>query len=157
MQEQETTNGQPTPDPITETFTVEIGEVISTEEPPEPDYSTHPTMPLGKPPKRYFRLNYWFLVTILLLLFLAGEHLPAFLALASKTFFPHTATVTIFPTRKTLTATYQFLAVTGTADQNQQQIPSRILMFVSPTQSARMQTTGVGYTPPTQATGTISF
>src|SRR5579862_892271 len=114
MQEQETTN---TPDPVTETFTVQIGEVISTEEPPEPDYSTRPTMPLGKPPKRYFRLNYWFLVTILLLLFLIGEHLPALVSSVAKTFFPHTATVTIFPTRKTLTATYQFLAVTGTADQ----------------------------------------
>ena len=72
MQEQETANGQSTPDPITETFTVRIGEVLSTEEPPQEDETPYPTMPLGKASKRYFRLNYWFLVTILLLLLFIG-------------------------------------------------------------------------------------
>lgn len=130
--------------------------VTGTEPAEEPHIEDMPTIPLV-PPKRYFRLNWWSVIALALLLILVGEHgVPLAVSLANSYFHP-TTTVTIFPTSKKLTETYHFLAVTGTADQSQQQIPSRLLSFTTPTKTETINTTGVGHTPPVQATGSITF
>jgi hypothetical protein len=134
-------------------------EVTSTDPPAEPDISKHPTIPLAPltPPKRYFHLNWWSIVALALFLLLVGEHtIPLVWPLVDSYFHPK-ATVTIFPTQKTVSETYTFLAVTGTPDQARNQIPSRILSFTTPTKTETIKTTGIGYTPAVQATGEITF
>src|SRR5437879_2999932 len=67
--------------------------VIGTEPPDEPHISDNPTMPL-MPAKRYFRLNWWSIAALLLLLILAGEHVPTLITFLAQTYFHPTATVT---------------------------------------------------------------
>ncbi len=154
---------QPTTDPLGTPHIVEgdlaASEVTGTEEPAEPDISKHPTIPLAPltPAKRYFQLNWWSVIALALLLILIGEHTAPFVWPLIDSFLHPKATVTIFSTQKQLSKTYAYLAVTGTADPSQNQIPSRLLSFTSPTQSATITTTGVGYTPAIKATGEITF
>ncbi len=143
------------PDPVVE-GSVAASDIVSTEPPDEPHISEFPTMPLV-PPKRYFRLNWWSIIALALLFLLAGEHgLPLVLSLVNTYLHP-TATVTLFPTQKEMSQTYSFLAVTGTADPVQKQVSSRLLTFTTPTQTETIKTTGIGYTQPVQAQGTITF
>jgi hypothetical protein len=157
---------QPTTDPLGTPPIVEsdLAEsvVTSTEPPVEPDISKHPTVPLAQleppiPTKRYFQVNWWSVVAIALSLVLIGEHLTPLLWPLIDGYFHPKATVTLFPTQKTVSETYTFLAVTGTADQARGQIPSRLLTFTTPTKTAAIQTTGVGYTPAIKARGQITF
>jgi hypothetical protein len=135
---------------------ITASEIVSTDPPPEPDISTHPTVPLT-PPKRYFQVNWWSITALALLLVLIGEHLAPFVWPLVDNYLHPKATVTLFPTRKTLSQTYTFLAVTGTADQSRNQIPSRVLAFTTPTQSEMITTTGIGYIPAVQAKGTVTL
>jgi hypothetical protein len=144
--------------PIIES-TIAESEVTSTDIPEEPDISKHPTVPLAplSAPKRYFRVNWWFIVALVFLLILIGEHtIPFFLPIVDAYLHPK-ARVTIFPTQKRLSQTYSYLVVTGTADQNRSQIPSRVLSFITPTKSETINTTGIGYTPAIQAHGAITL
>lgn len=128
-------------------------DIVSTDPPKEEDISKHPTIPLTSP-KRYFKVNWWSLATVALVLLLIGEHaIPLVLPLIDSYF--HRATVTIFPTSKQVSFTYSYLIVTGTTDQNQ--ISSRMISFTSPIKSGSIQTTGIGYTPAIQAHGYITF
>ncbi len=113
-------------------------------------------MPLV-PPKREFHFNWWSVVALALLSILAVEHVPTLIVSLVNTYLHPTATVTLFPAHKELTTTYTFLAVTGTVDQERQQIPSRILSFTIPTKSEIIKTTGTAQTPPTQAQGSVTF
>ncbi len=159
-------NHTPTTDPlgvppIVES-TIAASEVTKTDPLDEPDISKHPTVPLAQLeppvlPKQYFQLDWWRIAAIVLALVLIGEHLTPLLWPLIDGYLHPKATVTIFPAQKTVQETYTFLAVTGTADQTRQQIPSRIISFTTPTKSATIQTTGVAYTPATQATGEITF
>ncbi len=130
--------------------------VTGTEEPEASPISDDPTVPLA-PPQRYFQVNWWSIVALFLLLILAGEHIPTLMMFLAQTYFRPTATVTLFPTQKRMSQAYTFLAVTGTADPGQQQIPSRLLSFTTPTTTETITTTGVGHTPPVQATGSVTL
>ncbi len=134
-------------------------EVTSTEQPEESDISKHPTVPLTPltPPKRYFQLNWWSVVALALTLILIGEHTAPLAWPLIDSYLHPKATVTIFPTQKAVSETYTFLAVTGTADQSRNQIPSRHISSTTPTQSATITTTGIGYTPAIKAHGAITF
>ncbi len=157
---------QPTTDPFGTPPIVEsnlaASEVTSTDPPEEPDIAKHPTVPLAhleppEPAKRYFQLDWWSVVAIALSLVLIGEHTIPFVWPLVDSYFHPKATITIFPTQKTVNETYTFLAVTGTADQSRNQIPSRLLTFTTPTKSETITTTGIGYTPAIKAHGTITF
>src|SRR6266851_5725396 len=118
--------------PIIES-TIAASEVTSTEPPAEPDISKHPTVPLKPliPPKRYFRVNWWSIVALALLLILIGEHTaPSLISLVDGYLRPK-ATVTLFPTQKRMSRSYSYLVVTGTADPSHGQIPSRVLSFTT--------------------------
>ena len=94
--------------------------------------------------------------------------LPMVLALLVIGFFAYqpimnlivvpTATVTITPTSQDLSTTYTITAVTRTPDPAQHQVQARLLYSAS---SALAKTTvnasGVGHTPATIATGTLTF
>ena len=133
---------------------ITASEIVSTDPPPEPDISTHPTVPLT-PPKRYFQVNWWSIVAFALLLVLVGEHLAPFVWPLVDSYLHPKATITLFPTQRAMSHQYAFLAVTGTADQSRNQVPSRVLSFTTPTKSATITTTGTGYTPAIQAKGTV--
>ncbi len=139
--------------------TLTASEVTSTDPPEEPDISKHPTVPLAPltPPKRYFQVNWWSIVALSLLLILAGEHTIPLILPVINSFLHPKATVTIFPTQKTLSQTYSYLVVTGTADTSRNQIPSRVLSFTTQTKTETITTTGIGYTPAIQAKGTVTF
>jgi len=157
LEQQRVTDPLATP-PVIESD-LAASDIVSTEPPAEPDISKHPTVPLAPlaQPKRYFQVNWWSVVALSLLLILIGEHtIPLVLPLVDGYLHPK-AIVTLFPTQKTLNETYTFLAVTGTADQTRNQIPSRIISFITPTKTETIKTTGIGYTPAIQATGTITF
>jgi hypothetical protein len=155
---QEQTGGQFSTPPIVES-TIAESEVTSTEAPADQDISKHPTVPLAPltPAKRYFHVNWWSIVALLLLFILAGEHTIPFLFPVINAYIHPKATVTIFPTQKQMNQTYKFLVVTGTADPSHGQIPSRIISFTTPTKSGTINTTGIGYTPAIQAKGAITF
>jgi hypothetical protein len=144
--------------PIIES-TIAASEATNTGEAAEPDIATHPTVPLAPltKPSRYFQVNWWSVVALALLLILVGEHTAPFLLPLVDGYLHPTAIVTLFPTQKKMRQTYSFLVVTGTADQSRNQIPSRLLSFTSPTQSATITTTGTGYTPARKAHGTVTF
>jgi hypothetical protein len=144
--------------PIIES-TIAESEVTSTEPPAEPDISKHPTVPLAplSAPKRYFRVNWWSIVALSLLLILAGEHTIPYLSPVVDAYLNPKATVTLFPTQKRMSQNYSYLVVTGTADPSHGQIPSRIISFTTPTKSETINTTGIGYTPAIQAKGAITF
>lgn len=147
MQEQGTTD-ELTPKPTTDQLgtppiiegDIAASEVTSTE-PPEPHISDFPTVPLV-PPKREFHFNYWFLIAAILVVILLGEHVPTLLTYVQTTVFHHQATVTLFSTQKLVAHSYTFLAVTGTADQTQKQVPSRLLEYQSPPQILTVTATG---------------
>jgi hypothetical protein len=150
-----TLSGRP---PIIES-TIAASEVTSTEPPAEPDISKYPTVPLRPltTPKRYFRVNWWSVIALALLLIIIGEHTtPSLLSLVDGYLHPK-ATITLFPTQKQMSRSYSYLVVTGTADPSHGQIPSRVLSFTSPTKSETVTTTGIGYTPAIQAQGAITF
>ncbi len=157
LTQQPTTDPLGTP-PVIES-TIAASEVTNTEPPAEPDISKHPTVPLQPltPAKRYFQVNWWSVVAIALSLVLVGEHTAPYLLSLVDGYLHPKATVTLFPTQTQMSKTYTFLAVTGTADQARGQIPSRLLSFTTPTKSATITTTGVGYTPAIKATGEITF
>ncbi len=138
---------------------IEASEIVSTDPPEEPDISKHPTVPLAPlaPPKRYFQVNWWSLVALALLLILLGEHAIPIIFPVIDSYLHPKAMVTLFAARQPLTFRYSFLAVTGTAAQGQNQIPSRMIFFTSPTRTETIKTTGIGHTPAIQATGSIAF
>jgi hypothetical protein len=139
--------------------TIAESKVTSTEAPAEPDISKHPTIPLAPltMPKRYFRVNWWSIVALSLLLILASEHTIPYLSPVVDAYLNPKATVTLFPTKKLISQNYSYLVVTGTADPSHGQIPSRIISFTTPTKSGTINTTGIGYTPAIQAKGAITF
>ncbi len=128
------------------------------QEPPILAYATVPLAP-GTPLviRREFHFNSWLLVAALLLVILAGEHISPVITYIQTTYFHHWAHVTLFTTQKTLRTNYSFLAVTGTAQVQQKQIASRLLTVTTPTKTQSIQTTGIGHTPPVQATGSLTF
>src|SRR5438067_2131995 len=150
MQDQVQTNelsNQPLSTEPLETSTIEstLAEsvVTATEPPDEQEQQSEDMASVPLPPqKRYFRVNWWSLVACVLLLLLLGEHLPSWVLSLTNSLLHPTATVTIFPTQKAMSQTYSFLAVTGTADQAQKQIPSRLLSFTTSTKSITLKTTG---------------
>lgn len=154
---------KPATDPLEATPVIDSdlaeSEVTSTEQPDALDISNHPTVPLTPltPQKRYFQLNWWSVVALVLLLILIGEHTAPLVWPLIDNFLHPKATITIFSTQKQMSKTYSYLVVTGTADPGQNQIPARLLSFISPQQSATINTTGVGYTPAIKATGSITF
>jgi hypothetical protein len=133
---------------------ITASEIVSTDPPPEPDISTHPTVPLT-PPKRYFQVNWWSIAALALFLILLGEHFAPFVWPLVDSYLHPKAKVTLFPMQKAMRYQYTFLAVTGTADQSRNQVPSRVLSFSTPTKSETIATTGIGYTPAIQAKGTV--
>ncbi len=139
--------------------TIAESEVTSTDSPADPDISKHPTVPLAplEPPKRYFQVNWWSVIAVALLLILIGEHAAPFVLSQVGGYLHPKATVTIFPAEKSLSQTYSYLVVTGTADPSHGQIPSRVLSFTTPTKTGTITTTGIGYTPAIQAHGTITL
>jgi len=155
---QEQKGGQFSKPPIVES-TIAESEVTSTEALEEPDISKHPTIPLAPlpNPKRYFRVNWWSIVALFLLLILAGEHTIPFLYPVIDAYFHPKATVTLFPAQKRMSQNYSYLVVTGTADRSKNQIPSRLISFTTPTKIETINTTGIGYTPAIQAKGAITF
>jgi hypothetical protein len=155
---QEQTGDLFTTPPIVES-TIAASEVTSTEALEEPDISKHPTVPLAPltRPKRYFRVNWWSLVALSLLLILAGEHTIPYISPVVDAFLNPKATITLFPTQKRMSLNYSYLVVTGTADPSHSQIPSRVLSFTTPTKSETVTTTGIGYTPAVKAQGAITF
>jgi hypothetical protein len=114
------------------------------------------TVPLA-PPKREFHFNYWLLIAAILVVILASEHVPALLTYIQTTYFHRQATVTLFSTQKQVAHTYTFLAVTGTPDAEQQQVPSRLISSTSPAQTVTLQATGTAQTQPTNAYGIVTF
>ena len=155
---QEKTGDQFVTPPIVES-TITESKVTSTEALEEPDISKHPTVPLAPltPARRYFRVNWWSIAALFLLLILAGEHTIPFLFPVVDAYLNSRATVTLFPTQKRMSQNYSYLVVTGTADPSHGQIPSRIISFTTPTKSGTIHTTGIGYTPAIQAHGTITL
>jgi hypothetical protein len=141
--------------PIVES-TIAASEVTGAQAPEEPDIAKHPTVPLASA-KRYFQVNWWSIIALVLLLILAGEHtIPLLIPVVDRYLHPK-ARVTLFPANKQVTQTYTFLVVTGTADQSKNQIPSRLISFTTPSKSETIITTGIGYTPAIQAHGTITL
>jgi hypothetical protein len=157
LDQQPTTNMLNTP-PIVESSLAE-SEVTGTEQPAEPDISKNPTVPLPPltPPKRYFQVNWWSVVALVLLLMLVGEHTAPFVIALVDGYVHPKATVTLFPTEKQVRHTYAYLVVTGTADQSRHQIPSRVISFSTPATTDTIRTTGIGYTSAVQATGDITL
>src|SRR5947208_3518156 len=92
---------EPLDTPSTVDSTIAESVVTATEPPDEPHILDPPTMPLV-PPKRYFRFNWWSIIALLLLLVLLGEHVPTLIVFLAQTYFHPTATVTLFPTQKTM-------------------------------------------------------
>lgn len=155
---QEQTGEPLTTPPIVES-TIAESEVTSTEAIEEPDISKHPTVPLAPltTPKRYFRVNWWSIAALFLLLILAGEHTIPLIYPVIDTYLHPKAIVTLFPAQKPMSQNYSYLVVTGTADLSKNQIPSRLISFTTPTKSETINTTGIGYTPAIQANGAITF
>jgi hypothetical protein len=150
--------GPLTKPPVIES-TIAESEVTSTNSPSDPDISKHPTVPLAPlpAPKRYFQVNWWSVIALALLLILIGEHAAPFVLTLVDGYLHPKATVTIFPAQKQMSHTYSYLVVTGTADPSHNQIPSQVLTLTTPTKTATITTTGIGYTPAVQAKGTITF
>src|SRR5712691_6351778 len=143
--------------PITIETTLAESVVISTEQPPEADQaqvSEDQTIP---PPRRMFVPNWSNIIACLLLLMLIGEHTIPLVWPYVDTYFHPKAVVTLFAAKQPLTFSYTFITVTGTADRAQNQIPSRLISFTTPTKTETTQTTGIGYTPAVQALGIITF
>src|SRR5712691_2786363 len=143
--------------PTTIETTLAESVVISTEQPPEADQaqlSEDQTIP---PPRRMFVPNWSNIIACLLLLILIGEHIIPLVWPYVDSYLHPKAVVTIFAAHQQQQYTYIFLAVTGTPDQSQRQIGSRLISFTTPTKYQSIQTTGVGYTPAVQATGSVSF
>src|SRR5438128_11791278 len=67
--------------------------VTATEPPEEPQLEDVPAVPVT-PHKRYFRLNWWSILALLLLLVLLGEHVPTLIMFLAQTYLHPTATVT---------------------------------------------------------------
>jgi len=127
--------------------------VVSTETPSadEEQGSEDETVPRQK---RVFVPNWSTIIACVLFLILVGEHVVPLLWPVIDAYLHPKATVTLFAAKQPLTFRYTFLAVTGTTDQSQQQIPSRLLSFTTPTKQTAIHTTGIGYTPAVQA-GTV--
>jgi hypothetical protein len=68
-----------------------------------------------------------------------------------------TATVTIVPISRPITATGTLTVVTGKADAAQQEIPGRQLSTITMSQAATVPTTGTGHQDAQSAQGTITF
>src|SRR6266571_1604314 len=147
---------QPETDPLPPT-TVEstlVGSVVVSTETPSADEeqgSEDETVPRQK---RVFVPNWSTIIACVLFLILVGEHVVPLLWPVIDAYLHPKATVTLFAAKQPLTFRYTFLAVTGTTDQSQQQIPSRLLSFTTPTKQTAIHTTGIGYTPAVQA-GTV--
>jgi hypothetical protein len=71
--------------------------------------------------------------------------------------FMPTATVTIVPVSKAITATGSLTVVTGPANAAQHEIPGRLLSTITMSQAERIPTTGVGHQDAQAAHGTITF
>jgi hypothetical protein len=152
--------GNKTP-PLTEPHIVEstLGEstIVSTQE-PEPEEQPLPgEAPISPSHKRVFVPNWSTIIACLLFLILVGEHLVPLLWPVIDMYLHPKAVVTLFAAKQQVQFTYTFLAVTGTADQSQNQIALRLLTATTSPTSVTILTTGIGYTPAIQARGTITF
>jgi len=159
IEEQEPPGAPPERDPLlppTVESTLAESVVVSTQEPAEEAEQAAEDEILPSP-KRMFVLNRSSIIACLLFLLLVGEHvIPLVWPVLDASLHPK-ATVTLFAAKEHLTFTYSFFAVIGTADERQQQIPSRVLSVTTPTRTLTLPTTGIGYTPAVQAKGELTF
>src|SRR5712691_6917150 len=119
--------------PTTIETTLAESVVISTEQPPEADQaqlSEDETIPS---PRRMFVPNWSNIIACLLLLMLIGEHVTPLVWPVIDSYLHPQATVTLFAAKQQLRFHDTFVAVTGTPDQSQQQIASRIVTATTPT------------------------
>jgi hypothetical protein len=143
--------------PTTVESTLVESVVVSTETPPLADEEQGSEDAAAPRQKRVFVPNWSTIIACVLFLLLVGEHVVPLVWPMIDAYLHPKATVTLFAAKQPLTFRYTFLAVTGIADQSQQQIPSRLLSFTTPTKQTAIRTTGVGYTPAVQAKGEITF
>ncbi len=158
-EEQQRPGAQPEADPIPPTTvdsTLAGSTLVSTQEPPEEEAQGSRNETLS-PQKRVFLPNWSNIIACLLFLILVGEHLVPLIWPALDSFLHPKAVVTLFAAKQPLSFTYTFVAVTGTTDRVQQQIPSRVLNVTTSTKSVPIHTTGIGYTPAIHAKGEVTF
>jgi hypothetical protein len=153
--------GNQTP-PLSQVPIVEstLGEstIVSTEPPPELEEQPLPgEAPISPSQKRVFVPNWSTIIACVLFVILLVEHSIPLLLPVIDTYLHPKAVVTLFAAKQQVQFTYSFLAVTGTADQSQNQISSRLLTATTSPTSVTILTTGIGYTPAIQAKGTITF
>ncbi len=131
-----------------------------------PTRSPIPVVQSGPYPVRVHRQNRaqtvgrrWLIVTLILLLLLAGLVLSAIVDIGPlPQFFPgDSATITITPNSTVLQKTSTISAVTAVPDSAQLQVAARFLFATPPTQTSTVQATGTGITPPQQAHGLLTF
>jgi hypothetical protein len=135
--------------------TLASSNVVSTQEPEEEEQVTE-DKPMQSP-KRVFIPDWSSIIACILFCILVGEHVVPLVWPVLDSYFHPKAVVTLFAAKQRLQFTYTFLAVTGTADIQQHQIPSRQISFTTQTRSLSIPTTGIGYTRATQAKGEITF
>src|SRR6266571_745022 len=134
--------------------TVASSNVISTQEPQEEEAEPEEEIPVPTPQKRFIP-NWSNIISCILFLILIGEHIIPLVWPILDNYMHPKATVTIFAAHQQQKYTYTFLAVTGTPDRSQNQVPSRLISFTTPTRSVTIPTTGIAYTPAVQATGSV--
>jgi hypothetical protein len=121
---------------------------------PEPDNQGEETTPLAPlAPRRIGRFHPLALARIGAALFmLIGAGVWYLLPLLAPT-----ATVTIVPVSRAVTATGTLTVVTGKADAARAEIPGRVLGTITMSQAERVPTTGTGHQDAQAASGAITF
>jgi hypothetical protein len=121
---------------------------------PEPGEEIEETTPIAPiPPQRRIHLHPLVQAAIgTALLLLIGGSVWYLLPLLTPT-----ATVTIVPVSKAITATGTLTVVTGPANAAQHEIPGRVLGTMTMSQAERVPTTGTGHQDAQAASGTITF
>jgi hypothetical protein len=121
---------------------------------PEPDNQDEETTPIPpKVPQRRRYLPPLALGAIGIALFvLIGAGVWSLLPLLAPT-----ATVTIVPVSRAVTATGTLTVTTGSANAAQHEIPGRVLGTITMSQAERVPTTGTGHQDAQAASGTITF
>jgi hypothetical protein len=121
---------------------------------PEPGEEIEETTPMAPiPPQRRIPLHPLVQAAIgTALLLLIGGSVWSLLPLLTPT-----ATVTIVPVSKAITATGTLTVVTGPANTARQEIPGRLLSTISMSQVRSVPTTGTGHQDAQAAHGTITF
>jgi len=151
--------GNQTP-PLSKVHIVEstLGEstFVSTD-PPETDEQPLPDeVPVVTPQKRFIP-NWSTIIACVFFLILVGEHGVPLLWPVLDSYLHPKAVVTLFAAKHHVQFTYTFFAVTGTAERQHRQIPSRLLSITTPQKTIVIRTTGTGYTRAVQAKGTVTF